>query len=1032
MTIENVLLLAGAATAVYLIWQELLVTSSASDTTVPLRDKLASLVCPTGTVIISDGTCCASANVQPDGTCGACAVGTTSAHDTTGNPVCCPNTNLDASGICQVCPIGYSPNADNSACVNADGTSVPGFGLNFTTGNAIGDMVVNMGITVASNLGFDEAGKAIAKAVAKPATAKPADPAPTEVVDEATKPPDEATKPPVEEQSTVKPVESIEPVEPPTVEPLEPVEPPAIRPVDPIKPPTSIAETAAETTADVATEAAEEASALAAKKAGAEVAQQASEKIAVEVGSQLAESLGEAAVEASTVIGIPLAILDLLLAAVTMGLTYGLSLTPDSFEPDGPGDFGFSDLPDWANDIMAGIPLIGSIIQLLSPIVVIHTGCAPNQDNEANLCYDKPKDTGDPNTHWECHGFLCYLHDSKFEGEALSSTFADVTKRINVDTGTLPNTCPAGQVQSGALCYDAVPNASIVAGVAWSNCPDGYTDEGALCSNLKSTGVGTIPQLGPCDSGQRDDGVSCWEDLKTTGGDCSTNCSWGGWHNTILSCSTNCNPIVTTGCGCIKKTAMDRGQICPDGGDLVSGLCYSPCPSGSSREPGGLLCGGTVAKSSQVLTPHSMQCSGDRPTEIAGLCYGSIPDGYSRQVPGLLSQNCPSGWTDIGVACQRPTYTRAPTPGIFFHIRDRKHSQQAQTPKTCAQLGITNPDTLAYCNSLLCLADEDIATGASADFCVERCRDSYVPGPNGMCVRPAGGIDPLSGNPFVADQYQRRNPFLITWNSGTTPPSTAESDWDTFTSANATDVSASNLQAALTGTTGPTFNINSATGFGVQAYSGSQVFTGGDISGQLAIQAQATLANGDTALIAQDGSNVLVYDTKTNEAREFAGDLGSFDPGSWANYAASALGFSLATSLQIGSVISLRNVSTNQALVATAGNGIELTSDYGWGNFIVQDAGQGNVGLQNNVTGTYLSVCLNCVSDGVYSVDAHEGLMGSDTVWAVVPAGNGVALRNTMSGTYLSACASCTNLVDVHETSASPDAVWAVTVISAP
>ena len=346
---------------------------------------------------------------------------------------------------------------------------------------------------------------------------------------------------------------------------------------------------------------------------------------------------------------------------------------------------------------------------------------------------------------------------------------------------------------------------------------------------------------------------------------------------------------------------MDRGQTCPNGGDLVSGLCYTPCPSGSSREPGGLLCGGTVAKQSQVLAPNPMTCGSDRPTEIAGLCYGAIPDGFSRQVPGLLSQNCPSDWTDIGVACQRPTYTRAPTPGILFHIRDRKHAQQAQTPKTCAQLGITDPDTLAYCNSLLCLADEDIATGlpdsvgATADFCVERCRDSYVPAPSGMCVRPAGGTDPLSGNPFTADQYQRRNPFLITWNPGATPPTKAESDWATFTANDAADVSATELQSAInaSGAAGPVLDINSATGFGVQIYSGTNVLSGGDISGSDAIHAQATLEDGDTVLIAQDGSNVLVYDVSTNQTREFAGDLGSFDPGSWATYAVSTLGISL-------------------------------------------------------------------------------------------------------------------------------------------
>jgi len=258
----------------------------------------------------------------------------------------------------------------------------------------------------------------------------------------------------------------------------------------------------------VAEKASEDAAAQAAKKSAAIAAQKASEKIATRAATELAETLGEAAAEASTVVLIPLAILDLMLAAVDMILVPVLHLDADSFEPDQPGEFGFSDLPDWANDILTGIPMIGPIIDILTPVIVIKTGCPDGYDNEANLCYEPAKATGDPNTHYECHGFLCYLHDDNFESQAAASQFADVTKKIIVDTGTVPNTCGAGQVQSGALCYDAVPNATIVAGVAWSNCPAGTTDTGAFCDNTTNSGVGRIPDKGPCDNGQRDDGTS--------------------------------------------------------------------------------------------------------------------------------------------------------------------------------------------------------------------------------------------------------------------------------------------------------------------------------------------------------------------------------------------------------------------------------------------------------------------------------------------------------------------------------------------
>ena len=151
-----------------------------------------------------------------------------------------------------------------------------------------------------------------------------------------------------------------------------------------------------------------------------------------------------------------------------MTLESTLSLNADSFEPDGPGDFGFSDLPDWAQNVIYSTPLLGNFCDILSAPVVIHTGCGPNQDNEANLCYDKPPVL--PNgEHWECHGFLCYKHNDAWENNGQLSTFADGTKDIPVDTGTIPDTCAPGQVQSGALCYnDPGPGYNVIAGVAWA------------------------------------------------------------------------------------------------------------------------------------------------------------------------------------------------------------------------------------------------------------------------------------------------------------------------------------------------------------------------------------------------------------------------------------------------------------------------------------------------------------------------------------------------------------------------------------
>ena len=83
---------------------------------------------------------------------------------------------------------------------------------------------------------------------------------------------------------------------------------------------------------------------------------------------------------------------------------------------------------------------------------------------------------------------------------------------------------------------------------------------------------------------------------------------------------------------------------------------------------------------------------------------------------------------------------------------------------------------------MLCLPGEDITSNpdGGSDFCTSRCRESYLPGPGGICVRESGGSD-INGNPFVADQYQRRAPMLINWGIGAEPASVSQSDWASVT-----------------------------------------------------------------------------------------------------------------------------------------------------------------------------------------------------------------------------------------------------------
>jgi hypothetical protein len=113
------------------------------------------------------------------------------------------------------------------------------------------------------------------------------------------------------------------------------------------------------------------------------------------------------------------------------------------------------------------------------------------------------------------------------------------------------------------------------------------------------------------------------------------------------------------------------------------------------------------------------------------------------------------------------------------------------------------------------------------------------------------------------------------------------------------------------------------------------------------------------------------------------------------------------------------------------------TTDAQW---LVVDGSNGNIGLKNVLSGTYLSVCNGCNGLPGYSVDVHNsGMTGYDTNWVVESANyNGIVFKNIFTGTYLTVCDRCKGLpgysVDVHEPSttanAGGDAIWIPTIIS--
>jgi len=131
---------------------------------------------------------------------------------------------------------------------------------------------------------------------------------------------------------------------------------------------------------------------------------------------------------------------------------------------------------------------------------------------------------------------------------------------------------------------------------------------------------------------------------------------------------------------------------CPADKEVASlGLCQYPCRDGYEGD-GFLTCAKPVYwKPTRVLPPHVGVCPPDKedgaPWLSAGLCYTNqehIPAGHFRRTAGLLDQYCPQDkaeWTqyenfkgilDIGVSCQRATYTRPPHPLFNVYMKPRK------------------------------------------------------------------------------------------------------------------------------------------------------------------------------------------------------------------------------------------------------------------------------------------------------------------------------------------------------------------------
>lgn len=231
----------------------------------------------------------------------------------------------------------------------------------------------------------------------------------------------------------------------------------------------------------------------AASKAGAKAAAVAEAK-----ASMLAAKAAKAAVVAGKAVKAgslisrmasgPFAPFSVVISIIAQSLMRLLDLQPGSFESCKDGEYDLSTLPQWAQAIIGGVPLAGDLFDLFSPALCFSGGCKEGQVLENGLCYPVPKPG------YKCESFLCYKQYPEWEANGMLHTFANITKAIKLDTGTIPDTPPPDTVKSGLLFYkDPGPEFNVVAGVAWEKCKAGMTDTGVRCEDIYGNGIGIVP-----------------------------------------------------------------------------------------------------------------------------------------------------------------------------------------------------------------------------------------------------------------------------------------------------------------------------------------------------------------------------------------------------------------------------------------------------------------------------------------------------------------------------------------------------------
>ncbi len=229
--------------------------------------------------------------------------------------------------------------------------------------------------------------------------------------------------------------------------------------------------------------------------------------------------------------------------------------------------------------------------------------------------------------------------------------------------------CWSGAEQDGLLCYKNCRSGYNGQGpVCWEKCPAGYKNDGATCrkpvevKEKKSYGRGAGRPMG-CAPGEEKDGALCYPKCKAgyngVGPVCWQNCP-SGFRNDGAYCGkpkAYGRGVGKAKRGCEKKYGKGKCeknaglwyQKCREGfHNTGCCICSPDCPSGMKDI--GVSC---QKKSYTRTAGKPLSACGSNEEKDGALCYPKCKAGYNGVGP-VCWENCPAGYTNDGATCRKP------------------------------------------------------------------------------------------------------------------------------------------------------------------------------------------------------------------------------------------------------------------------------------------------------------------------------------------------------------------------------------------